>query len=468
MAFVRTRRSHVGAAIVSVVNSAMGRRELTVEQTGLHSSSLDPGTVRMLSCRVKRGPDLGASVLVGARPVVVGAGGDCDLILNDERVSRRHLELELTAPGVRVKDLGSRNGTEYQGSTICDAVVPVGSTLILGRSALLLEAVESPQVPPSTRESFGGLVGTSVAMREVFALLSLAAPTDATVVIEGESGTGKELAARAIHDHSKRSEGPFVIVDCSALADGLVDSQLFGHQKGAFTGALNDRRGAFVHADGGTLFLDEIGELPLPQQAKLLRALEDRTIQAVGADTRTAVDTRVIVATHRDLGAMVATGEFRFDLFHRLSVVHVRMPPLRDRREDIPTLVDCFYRGRETAAGDLDSANLDRMYAYAWPGNVRELRNVLERAWVLSPPERRAFAALNLCWGGASVAAHRGGWVGLPFKDAKTTVIMEFERRYLYDLVTRFAHNLTRAAEHAGLNRKTLRELLTKHSIQKP
>jgi DNA-binding NtrC family response regulator len=302
-------------------------------------------------------------------------------------------------------------------------------------------------------------------MRELFAVLEMASPTDATVLIEGESGTGKELAARAIHEASGRAGGPFVVVDCSAISENLIDSHLFGHVRGAFTGADRDRRGAFVEASGGTLFLDELGELPLAAQAKLLRVLEAQTVQPVGADRTVQVDTRVVAATHRDLARMVAAKEFRFDLFYRLAVVHVALPPLRERLEDLPHLIATFYRARGAEPGPIDGDNLERMRRHAWPGNVRELRNVLERAWALSGPGAR-FSGLRL-WLDPNAQPQLAEVIdtALPFKEAKERWNDHFERRYVAMVFSRSASNVTRAAEHAGLSRRHFRELLYKHGI---
>ncbi|MEQ9499441.1 MAG: sigma 54-interacting transcriptional regulator [Deltaproteobacteria bacterium] len=432
--------------------------------TGLVSSNVGRAPKRAV-CRV-----VGASqeVLIGARPVTVGADASCDLVLADGRVSRRHAELALTADGLQVRDLDSTNGTHYQGSRITEARVPLGASIVVGGTTLKVEDRPALSVTPSQRSRFGELVGTSATMREVFAILELAADSDATVLVEGETGTGKELVARALHDHSARASNELVVVDCSAIADSLVDSQLFGHRRGAFTGALDDRAGALVTATGGTLFLDELGELPLAQQAKLLRALEDQTVQPVGADHRTKVDTRIVAATHRDLSAMVDAETFRFDLFHRIAVVHVRLPPLRERLDDLPILVEHFYRGRGIDPGPIDGDNLTRLREHAWPGNVRELRNVLERAWVLTPPERRAFRTLDLWLGGAFEPNDEGASdLALSFKEAKERLVERFERRYLASVWAKCDYNVTRAAEHAGLNRKTFRELLQKHGIKR-
>jgi DNA-binding NtrC family response regulator len=383
-------------------------------------------------------------------------------------VSRRHAELAIVPDGIRIKDLGSTNGTWWQGTKVGELVVPAGATVKFGGTSVRLAASDAPSLPPSDSDHFGAMAGSSVAMRELFAVLEMASPTDATVLIEGESGTGKELAAKAIHDASNRAKGPFVTVDCSAIAENLIDSHLFGHVRGAFTGADRDRKGAFVEATGGTLVLDELGELPLAAQAKLLRVLEAQTVQPLGADRPISVDTRVIAATHRDLSRMVAAKEFRFDLFYRLAVVHVALPPLRDRLEDLPHLIATLYARRGTAPGPIDGDNLERMRRHAWPGNVRELRNVLERAWALSGPNA-TFRDLRL-WLDAGAAQGQGQLsevvdTALPFKEAKERWNDQFEKRYVASLFASNASNVTRAAEHAGLSRRHFRELLYKHGI---
>ncbi len=408
----------------------------------------------------------GSTVALGARPVIVGAHASCDLILADPQVSRRHAELAITTEGIRIKDLGSTNGTWWQGTRINEIVVPGGATVKFGGTPVRIAAADTPSLPPSDNDHFGHMAGQSVAMRELFAILEMAAPSEATVLIEGESGTGKELAARAIHDASGRASGAFVVVDCSAIAEHLIDSHLFGHIKGAFTGADRDRKGAFVESTGGTLFLDELGELPLAAQAKLLRVLEAQTVQPVGADKPIKVDTRVVAATHRDLSRMVVAKEFRFDLFYRLAVVHVALPPLRERLEDLPHLIATFYQRRGADAGPIDGDNLERMRRYAWPGNVRELRNALDRAWALTGPNAK-FRELKL-WLDPSAAAPQHAEVvdtSLPFKEAKERWNDHFERRYVSMVFAANGNNVTRAAEHAGLSRRHFRELLYKHAI---
>jgi len=437
----------------------------TVLQTGLvNTGARSRSAPRAFQLQV-----LGAApqtVALGARTVVVGAHASCDLVLTDAQVSRRHAELSILDGGVRVKDLGSTNGTWWQGSRVSEVVVPPGATVQFGATPVRVVGAETPTLAPSERTRFGAMVGTSVAMRELFAVLELSAPTDATVLIEGESGTGKELAARAIHDASARAAGPFVVVDCSAIAENLLDSHLFGHVRGAFTGADRERKGAFVEATGGTLFLDELGELPLPAQARLLRALEAQTVQPVGADRPVKVDTRVVAATHRNLSGMVERKEFRFDLFYRLAVVHVALPPIRDRLDDLPALIASFYAARGIDPGPIDGDNLDRLRRHAWPGNVREVRNVLERAWAMSGPAAE-FRALKLWVEAGSATATFGEVVdtSLPFKDAKERWNDHFERRYVAGVWAAHASNISRAAEQAGLSRRHFRELLYKHAL---
>ena len=437
----------------------------TLIQTGLATSRV-MGRTAARSYSVQVLDQTGTTKQLGARPLAIGAHASCDLVLTDPQASRKHAELAITPDGIRVKDLGSTNGTWFQGTRVTEVVVPAGATIKIGGTSIRIAAADTPSLPPSDADHFGQMAGKSMAMRELFAVLEMAAPSDATILIEGESGTGKELAAQAIHDASTRKAGPFVVVDCSAIAENLIDSHLFGHVKGAFTGAERDRKGAFVEASGGTLFLDELGELPLPAQAKLLRVLEAQTVQPVGADKPVKIDTRVVAATHRDLSRMVAAKEFRFDLFYRLAVVHVALPPLRDRLEDLPHLIATFYARKNLTPGSIDGDNLDRMRRYAWPGNVRELRNALERAWALSGP-RAAFRDLRV-WLDPSAAQTQTNELvdtSLGFKEAKERWNDQFERRYVSMVFETAGKNVTRAAEHAGLSRRHFRELLYKHSI---
>ena len=426
---------------------------------------------------VIEGPDMGRAVALRDGPVVVGSDPSCGLVLSDPRVSRRHLELDSDGRGgFLVRDLGSKNGTLYQGAALTELGVRPGATLRLGNSYLRIQPEPNAlSLPPSQRHRFGELVGQSLAMRELFTILEYAADSEVTVLLEGETGTGKELCARAIHEHSVRRRGPLVALDCGALPEGLVESELFGHVKGAFTGAMQARRGAFARASGGTLFLDEIDSLPIQLQPRLLRALESRQVRPVGGDEEVEIDVRVVAACQQDLATAIARGEFRPDLYYRLSVLRVGLPPLRTRREDLaPTIVELLTRrgfydraAAKPAASELRGDQLDRLMAYAWPGNVRELRNVLDRAIALSPKAAN-FAELRLVLPGDRASGPPTGVqvrTELPYAEAKQHVLEQFERRYLGELLARNDGNVSASAREAEVDRKHLRNLLRKHDL---
>jgi len=433
-------------------------------QTRLSTQLDETGAPLRCQLLVIDGPDAPRAVSL-EREVVVGSGSDAQLVLRDDTVSAAHLKVTPEGARFRVTDLGSTNGSFYEGSRF-DALEAVpGATFKLGRTTLRIEMQSRAlEVRPSTSRKLGELVAENVAMREVFAVVELSAPRDVTVLITGETGTGKELVARALHDLSPRRKGAFVTVDCGALPEALLESELFGHVKGAFTGAHADRKGAFARADGGTLFLDELGRVSSAVQSRLLRALEARTVKPVGSDSERSVDVRVVAATPADLSVSVANGSFRADLFYRLSVVTVELPPLRARREDLPLLAGELLRRRGFEAGDIAGENLDRLKSHRWPGNVRELRNVLERALVLSPGARE-FSELKLLVGAAEKSGELGAHTDLPFKDAKEAVLDSFERAYLRELMARHQGNLSAAAREAQVDRKHWRELLRKHEL---
>ncbi len=419
---------------------------------------------------VVEGPDMGRAIPLATQSVVVGTHCSCDLQLGDDRVSARHLELTPATDGqqFRLDDLDSRNGVHVAGSRVHRGHVRPGQPILVGRS--YLRVVPRPQplnVQPTQARRFGEMVGESLVMREVFAVLELAAASDVTVLLSGETGTGKELAARAIHGASGRRTGPFVALDCGALPQNLLESELFGHQRGAFTGAVSARQGAFVRADKGTIFLDELDSIPMHVQARLLRVLEERNVSPVGADREVPIDVRVIAASRRPLLPLVEAGSFRPDLYYRLSVICVDLVPLRRRREDLPQLIAEMLRVRgfaECTREQITGPNLDRLYAHDWPGNCRELRNVIDRALALTPAAA-CFDDLRVSAPGQATDDALSVRTDLPFSQAKKLLIDVFEVRYLSDLIARCEHNLSAAARTAGLDRKHLKTLLRRHGL---
>jgi DNA-binding NtrC family response regulator len=412
-----------------------------------------------------KGPDRGEQVPLLNKPITFGSSPSCDLVLTDKTVSRRHAMALLDGEEVLVRDLGSTNGSFIQGSRFKEITVGFGAEIKLGRTVIKFLPNEETVTPAeSEADSFGQLVGRDVKMRRMFGLLADIAPNDATVLIEGESGTGKELIAEEIHNHSTRARGPFVVVDCGAISRDLIESELFGHVRGAFTGAASDRKGAFAEANGGTIFLDEIGELPLDMQPTLLRALDKRAIRRVGSNTYDRIDVRVIAATNRELREEAAKRTFREDLYYRLAVIRVHLPPLRERGQDIQLLIEHFMRmyggGKQLRLAPED---LQRLRAYGWPGNVRELRNVMERACVLS---RGELLNIDDALGAEQISQPSlGVRTDLPFKEAKGQLVEHFEREYIVDLMKRHKMNLSAASREAQIDRKHLRELIRKYGL---
>ena len=403
---------------------------------------------------ILRGPDKGHALALDKEQVVVGTGPSAELKLTDPTVSHAHLSLRMTAEGVLLTDLDSTNGTFVDDRRVRSIYLKPGDRIELGDTRLRLERTRaSLQVPLSRAHAFGELLGQSVAARRLFATLEQIAPTDATILLEGETGTGKEVTVRSIHHKSPRAERPLVTIDCGSLPAGLIESELFGHEKGAFTGADRATRGAFRTADGGTLFLDEIGELPLALQPKLLRALERREVWPVGGTAHVPVNIRIVAATNRDLRQLVSNGLFREDLYYRLNVVSLRLPPLRERLDDVPLLAARFWQ--ELGGNTLPDEILAPLLTHTWPGNVRELRNRIERAYVLDQPA-------ELSRSGDETPKHE------PFGTAKDRVIFEFERTYLAALVQRAHGNQSEAARLASLDRAHLVRLLKKHGLHQP
>lgn len=417
------------------------------------------------------------------RVVYLGSSPDNRFVVDDPAVSRQHCRIEVDRQGHRIVDLDSKNGTFVDGLRVRDAYLPAGgATLELGTTQVLFRpAPEQVEVLFSSENRFGRLLGESLEMREIFGMLARVAPTDATVLVEGESGTGKELAADAIHQHSRRKDGPFVVFDCSAVPADLMESELFGHVKGAFTGATATRTGAFAEAQGGTLFLDEVGELALELQPKLLRCLEKREIKPVGSNQRVVVDVRIVAATNQDLERKVEAGEFREDLFYRLAVIRVNIPPLRNRIDDIPLLVRHFLEevGRAGAGPvQISYDTMRKLQAHRWPGNVRELRNFIERAALLtdsghietrfmadqSPRARRAADEVEAPPGSEGPVLRVD--YDLPYKDAKNLLVEAFERQYWIRQLAESGGNISEAARRSGIHRKSLEYLVKKLDLR--
>ena len=410
---------------------------------------------------VIKGPDRGARITLGDEPLSFGSGETCSLVLDDCTVSRKHFEVQRVGDEIIVSDCGSTNGVKISGLRVERAAIGFGAEIKLGRTVLKFVPDEEFVEPEaSLQTSFGSIVGADVRMRQMFTLLEDVAATPATVLIEGETGTGKELIAEEIHRHSARRNGPFIVLDCGSVPRELVASVLFGHLKGAFTGAISDRNGVFAEAHGGTVFLDEIGELDLDLQPALLRALDKRAVRKVGATIYEQFDARLVAATNRDLRAEVANKRFREDLYYRLAVIRVAVPPLRERGADIPRLVAHF--ANQFAPGiAIRPDDMQRLVNHSWPGNVRELRNVMERACLLARD-----GAINL-EGAINGDDHAAGAVrtDLPFKVAKNQIVEAFEREYIEALVSRHRMNLSAAARDAQIDRKHLRELMHKYGL---
>jgi transcriptional regulator with PAS, ATPase and Fis domain len=427
--------------------------------------------VRDATLRVLEGAQADTSVPVGLVSVCVGSGDEAELVLTDSAVSHAHVSLRMMEQGCEIRDLGSKNGTFIDGIRVLVVIVSRSVELTVGATKLKLELGDTDATLALTRAtSFGSMLGHGPQMRSVFAVLEQAAKTDATMLVLGESGTGKELAARAIHDRSTRKEGPFVVFDCAAVAPTLLESQLFGHVRGAFTGATDARAGVFEEGHGGTVVLDEIGELPLELQPKLLRVLEERTVQRVGESKRKQVDVRFVACTHRNLAEEVRAGRFRQDLFYRLSVISVRLPPLRERADEIPRLVGHFLqRFAGDSAPDVPESVLAMLCAYTWPGNVRELRNFVER--FLALPGLSPALLLGVEPGALETSTQQGS--ALPataawdasFHDAKGRITDWFEREYLVRLLAKHGDNLSEAARVSGLSRQSCYRLMHKHGL---
>ncbi|MCA9622399.1 MAG: sigma 54-interacting transcriptional regulator [Myxococcales bacterium] len=447
----------------------MGRLDVTV---GLRNR------VNVRGGRIRIGND-DTWIEVGQDPVVVGRNPACQVVIEDGKVSAVHAEFVATEQGVTVRDLGSRNGTYVHDVRVGEICVSSACTLRMGATELHFEPLRPEKVEVPTIPSFGPLVGQSEAMRKIFDRFSKVAPTDLTLLIGGETGTGKELAAQAIHMASSRKDKPFVVVDCGSIPPSLAEATLFGHERGAFTGAVDRHASPFHDADGGTIFLDELGELPLEVQPKLLRALAERRVKSVGGSSYKPFDVRVIAATRRDLVRAVNSGAFRSDLYFRVAQVKVELPSLRQRVEDLPILVRSMLKdlGHEEAYQRVSNQQLERLMRYDWPGNVRELRNAVAVAFALSDASGEIDVASHLgalAEGGQGAPGLGGnGGVGLvaaglenrPFQDAKREVLARFAKEYFTRLAEEAKGNVSEMARRAGMERAHVRTYLKRHDI---
>jgi DNA-binding NtrC family response regulator len=429
----------------------------------VHTSTLsisELGDNELVECtleiEVVEGPDVGVRITIPAGRASIGAGDDVDLELSDPTVSRRHAELRAVADGVLVIDLGSKNGTRIADVAIKEALLTTDGTFSVGATKCRVSRrVRTIVTESADTERFGEYLTCSEKLKRAIELLRRVAQSEATILIEGETGTGKELLARAVHQHSERSNGPYVVVDCSAITPTLLESHLFGHVKGAYTGASDDRTGAFEAAGGGTVFLDELGELPIDLQPKLLRALESRTVRRVGDVADRPIDVRFVCATNRDLKRMVAEKTFRDDLYYRVAVVRVRVPPLRERPEDIPLLASHYAETLSDRPATLAPETFATLSHYDWPGNARELRNVIQRALALAETDRISPTDIFPSEESAPSSFH----------EAKDKLIASFEKRYVKALLDRHQGNISRAAKEAGLSRNALYALMKRAGL---
>jgi DNA-binding NtrC family response regulator len=442
--------------------------------------------VRSLRAEVVEGPDTGKIALSRGETLSVGTGENNDLLLTDPTVSRYHADLIGHERGVLVIDQGSTNGSVVSGVRVERAVVPSRSTIKLGRTLIRVDDGDPATVEAFEGDELGPIVGRAPAMRRLMAQIERAARSDTSLLLFGETGTGKEVVARAIHEASTRKNGPLETVDCGSLLPTLVASELFGHEKGAFTGADHQHIGAFERAAQGTVFLDEIGELPPNLQTALLGVIERKSFRRVGGTQAIAADVRVISATHRDLRREVNAGTFRQDLYYRLAVVTLAVPPLRERLEDVPLLIEHFLRllgHSEPMEALLPALTLEHLRAHRWPGNVRELRNVVEASLVMgeaptldeaplgprseapgSPPSAAPPAPAP---GGPNLV-DLSTVLGLPYSEARDQIVDRFEAVYLADLLHRYRGNVTLAAREAKMNRTYLTRVMKRRGLERP
>jgi DNA-binding NtrC family response regulator len=428
---------------------------------------LSPKPEAVFQVTVIEGADAGTHVTVdGGAEVLVGLSPICGLRLTDPTVSRRHLAVEVAGDRLHLRDLGSSNGSMLDGILLVEGYLRGGETLNIGATTLRVDRIEGQEPPAlSSAVEFGEIYGVSREMRRVYPLLERLASLDVPVLVEGETGTGKELVARGLHDQGRRASGPFVVLDCTAVSASLIESELFGHERGAFTGAVAQRKGVFEQADGGTLFIDEIGDMPLELQPRLLRALERSEVRRVGGDKWIRCDVRIVAATRRDIDELVSEEQFRDDLFHRLCVGRVELPPLRRRRGDVYALIEHFCKSLGTDMTAISGPMLSEWLRSPWPGNVRELRNAVTRELALGDLQRieTPMEGTPAVRGTDSLASIIE--LDLPFLEARQRLVDTFQRLYLERMLAAHDGNVQRAAQAAGIAPRYFR-LLRARSLE--
>ncbi len=474
--------------------------------TKVHYDGSRPQTIQLRTCRLITGQGSSRHEHQFEQTTIrIGAMEDNDLIVSDETVSRFHCRIEQDEIGYILRDLGSTNGTYINGIRVREAYLSPGAVISIGQTDIhFFGGHERVEIVPSSKNRLGDIIGKNVKMRELYAIIEKIAPTGATVIIEGETGTGKEVVAQTIHKLSPRASQSMMVFDCGAVPKNLIESELFGHEKGSFTGAIMTRQGLFEMAHNSTLFIDELGELPMELQPKLLRALEQREIRRVGATRSLKIDVRIIAATNRQLEEEVRAGRFRQDLYYRLSVVRLVLPPLRERTDDIPLLVESFLSEHgynrlpdgSRKCTHVSPEAMEQLTRYRWPGNIRELVNAIERAVSFASSNEITTEDLpeNIRIGDSHgflpeptppppaatrqtgdvprpVTDSPSGGTGheprldLPFKDAKDLWIAQFEQKYVSFLLKKHKGNISHAARTADIDRKYFRKLMRKYDL---